>query len=326
LHHGDVEVGGLGDSLSACASSYDDSGDGILVRSQTVDITTTELSETELAKAVAHAIQKFSETKGEFTIGDLNQGLQDMVATLGPRISEVKKLIKDRAFDLAYQPIVDLAQRQVHHHEALVRFRGKGASSSPYETIAFAEEVGLIPALDLAICKKAIEVVREARSANRRLSLAVNLSGKSLETPVFVQRLHSLLKGAQVIRDHLLFEVTESSKIFDLETTNQVLQSLRELGYKVCLDDFGAGASAFQYLRALSIDYVKIDGSYIRDLAADADKRAFVRSMTTLCRDLHVETIGEMIEDEATAKILRQAGVSYGQGYLFGKPSTERPK
>lgn len=324
LHRGEMNVSDLEDSIADCALTYD--SDGIAVRSQTVEITTSELSETDLANAVVYAIQKFTETKGEFTISDLSLGFQGMMSETAPRIAELKEVIKDRAFALAYQPIVDLQHRRVHHYEVLVRFHDSGGQSSPFERISFAEDVGLIPALDLAICQMAIDVMRDAEAANHELSLAVNLSGKSLETPIFIQRLHQLLKRAQPFRHRLLFEVTESSKIIDLEATNNVLRSLRERGHKVCLDDFGAGASAFQYLRALSIDYVKIDGSYIRELTADQSKRAFVRSMTTLCEDLKIETIGEMIEDEATVGILRSVGVQYGQGYLFGKPSLNRPE
>lgn len=326
LHRGEVNLDSLKEGLAACAEGYAEEGQGIDVRWQSWDITTVDLTEAELAKAVVHAIQKFSETKGEFTISDLSKGFGDLVSKMGPRIAELKKVIKERAFDLVYQPIIGLADREIHHHEALVRFRSKTGQTSPYETISFAEDIGLIAALDLAICGKAIDAVREVLAANGRLTLAVNLSGQSLETPIFVQRLHTLLRTAPAFRRNLMFEVTETSKISDLETTNNVLQSLRELGHQVSLDDFGAGASAFQYLRAMSIDYVKIDGSYIRNLTRDAEKAAFVRSMTALCSDLGIETIGEMVEDEATAAALLEAGVIYGQGYLFGKPSGKRPR
>ncbi len=323
LHRGDLNVDGLEQGIGDCVSAYDSEGGGLVVRSTTVDITGTDLSEGELAKTIVYAINKFTESRGEFTVDDLSKGYKEMLARTSKKVVELKNLIRSRAFDLHYQPIVGLVDGAVHHHEVLVRFRADGENVSPYARITFAEEVGLIAALDLAICQRAIKVVGAARGKNLPLSLAVNVSGGSLETPIFVDRLHTLLKDCGPYRDHLLFEVTESSKINDLEATNNFLTALRKQGHKVCLDDFGAGASAFQYLRALSVDYVKIDGSYVRAVATSQDARSFLRSMTTFCHELGMQTIAEMIEDEATADILRKMGVGYGQGYLFGRPSPD---
>lgn len=320
IHDHNMNAEGLAQDISECAAGYDDEGEGISVQASTIDITTTQLTEAEMAKALVYAIQKFTESQGEYTVSDLNEGYMDVLESAGKKITSIKELIKLRAFDLAYQPIVGLVDGGIHHHEALVRFRGDGKNASPYETITFAEDVGLIAALDLAICERAVDTVKEANNGGGDLSLAVNVSGKSLETPVFLERLKNLLKDCHNIRDELLFEVTESSKITNLEATNNFLQSVRDLGHKVCLDDFGAGASAFQYLRALSVDFVKIDGSYVRDIVDDEEKQAFVRSMVSLCKDLDIETVAEMIEDEATVEILKALDVDYGQGYLFGRP------
>ena len=132
--------------------------------------------------------------------------------------------------------------------------------------------------------------------------------------------LHKMLKPCDDIREELMFEVTESAKITDLDATNTVIQSIRGLGHHVCLDDFGAGAAAFQYLRALQVDYVKIDGIYVREALTKPNAPAFLRAMASLCKELGIETVGEFVETDEIAKFLVQVGVQFGQGYLFGKP------
>ncbi|MDP6705676.1 MAG: EAL domain-containing protein [Alphaproteobacteria bacterium] len=323
LHRGGIDIQGLEQDIDDCASAFDPKGEGVSIRSSTLAVSGVDLSEADMAKAVVYVINKFTETRGEFTVRDLSDGYKGMLQDTSIRIAGLKTLIRQRAFDLHYQPIIALDGCELHHYEALVRFRADDETASPYATIAFAEEVGLIAALDLAICHKAISTILSARREGLQLSLAVNVSGRSLETPVFLDRLRSLLRECQSFPQFLLFEVTESSKIKNLEATNNFLKSLRNLGHRVCIDDFGAGASAFQYLRALAVDYVKIDGSYVREITSNRDARSFVRSMASLCHELGMQTIAEMIEDRATVDELLRMGIAYGQGYLFGKPLPE---
>src|SRR5690606_7138657 len=121
----------------------------------------------------------------------------------------------------------------------------------------------------------------------------------------------------------LMFEVTETARIDDLGRANAFLQDLRRAGHRVCLDDFGSGQASFQYLRSLKVDLVKIDGSYVRNALKTDDDRKFLRAIIQLCNSLGIITVGEMIENEATANFLRSNGVQYGQGYLFGRPSVD---
>ena len=153
--------------------------------------------------------------------------------------------------------------------------------------------------------------------------VAVNLSGNSIGSPAFVRALQELLAKHEELRDKILFEITESAKIADLEAVNRSVQSLRQAGHKVCLDDFGAGAAAFQYLRALDVDVVKIDGAYVRDALSTGKGRAFLKAMAGLCNDLGIATVAEMVEEEDCLGFLRQCGIAFGQGYLFGRPNAD---
>jgi EAL domain-containing protein (putative c-di-GMP-specific phosphodiesterase class I) len=106
-----------------------------------------------------------------------------------------------------------------------------------------------------------------------------------------------------------------------LDAVSNVVRGLRKAGHKVCLDDFGAGASAFQYLRALEVDVVKIDGIYVRDALKTGKGQSFLKAMAGLCNDLGIATVAEMVENTNALAFLRACGVAYGQGYLFGRPS-----
>jgi len=125
------------------------------------------------------------------------------------------------------------------------------------------------------------------------------------------------------LKNRLMFEVTESSAIDDLRLAQRHIATLQGLGLKVCLDDFGSGASSFAYLQQLSIDVVKIDGSYVRELASSGRDGAMIRHLVGLCHELGVEVVAEMVETQAIEDVLRKSGVDYAQGWLYGQPASE---
>ena len=134
------------------------------------------------------------------------------------------------------------------------------------------------------------------------------MCSSDLETPLFVDELHRLLADGRSIRDQVMFEITESWKIKNFDSINKVIGSLRNLGHAVCLDDFGSGAAAFQYLRALAVDIVKIDGTYVQEARKSANGKAFLKSMASLCGDLGIVTVGEMVETNEMADLLVEVG------------------
>jgi EAL domain-containing protein (putative c-di-GMP-specific phosphodiesterase class I) len=155
--------------------------------------------------------------------------------------------------------------------------------------------------------------------------VAINVSGRSLSDPAYVQDLRQALKKYPGFGRRMLFEMTESAEVKDLAAVNAVLQELRREGHPVCLDDFGAGAAAFHYLRALTVDFVKIDGSYVKDVLSNRQDIPFLKAIASLCRDLKIKMIAEMIEDAGTVDLMRAMGVQFGQGYYFGRPSAKPP-
>jgi GGDEF domain-containing protein len=134
-----------------------------------------------------------------------------------------------------------------------------------------------------------------------------------------------LLKDQPSAKNRLIFEITETAAIDDLPRANRHIQALREMGSLVCLDDFGAGSSSFAYLQELTLDIVKIDGRYVRELAGNGRDGAMVRRLVELCRDLKIRTVAEMVETLEVEEVVRKAGVDFAQGWLFGKP-TDTPQ
>jgi EAL domain-containing protein (putative c-di-GMP-specific phosphodiesterase class I) len=151
-------------------------------------------------------------------------------------------------------------------------------------------------------------------------AVAVNLSGQSLSNPQFVDGLVRLLKKSGMPPRKLMFELTESVKIEHLPEVNAVIQDLRRLGYRFCLDDFGSGAASFDYLNGLDVDIVKFDGPVVKRACSSQKGSDLLSSMAKMCASMGIRTTAEMVEDKRTAGRVYQCGVDYGQGYYFGKP------
>jgi EAL domain-containing protein (putative c-di-GMP-specific phosphodiesterase class I) len=271
----------------------------------------------QAARALAYAVRDFSGTVGDPAAPTLRQGLGPAVEAVIARSDDWRRVIAEGSFSLAAQPIVSLADRAVHHHEVLARFPG---GRQPFETVRFAEEIGLIEEFDLAVCTKALA----ALDATPNLALAVNLSGRSVQNAGFCDAMRALLRPHRSRGGRLMFELTESHAIERFEGAATFLGWLKSTGCSVCLDDFGAGAATYHYLRHFDFDFIKIDGPFLKAASSNRRDRALVCSICTLCRELEIGVIGEMIEDEAALEAAAALGVSYGQGRLFGVPKPLR--
>ncbi|HEY3696994.1 sensor domain-containing phosphodiesterase [Phenylobacterium sp.] len=232
-------------------------------------------------------------------------------------VGALSDAVAERNFRLVYQPVVDLkAGGALHHHEVLVRF---GDNSSPFPLIRMAEELDLIEPLDLAIVERTVQRL----DADPALRLAVNVSGRTIGSFQFVEKVRALIAAHPKIRNRLIFELTESAAIDDLPLADRHLQALRAEGCQICLDDFGAGAASLAYLQQLSLDVVKIDGRYIRELQHGGRESTFIRHLVTMCAELGVKTLAEMVETAQVEEAVRRAGVDFAQGWLYGPPAEQ---
>lgn len=278
------------------------------------------ISEAEAVKAAVYAMKQAANSERAVTMKALTGGYERRLEKVRNQLRVFKKIVVQEKFDVALQPIMDLKTGEVHHFEALARFDKDFYSGSPFEFMCFAEDVGVIHEFDLAMTLKVVSLLKRVRRIGFETNIAVNISGRSIQSQAFLRHFFRILEDCADVRDQLSFELTESSQIDDLETTNRILSRIRDFGHKVALDDFGAGAAGLQYLRVLKVDYVKIDGIYVRKALEDKDNRAFLRSIAELCSGLGIETIGECIEVDEQEQFLSSIGVGYGQGWLYGKP------
>jgi EAL domain-containing protein (putative c-di-GMP-specific phosphodiesterase class I)/GGDEF domain-containing protein len=279
-----------------------------------------DASPRQVIRAIRYAVDSFIAdglpAGGPLSLSDaVSQSVRRTVFEVGA----LSQALAERQFTLVYQPVVDLrANAAVHHHEVLVRF-GDG---SPFPMIRMAEELDLIESLDMAVVEQSVDVL----SGDASLKLAVNVSGRTIQSREFLDKVLALLKARPAVRGRLLFELTESAAIDDLRAADANLALLRAEGCKVCLDDFGAGAASLAYLQQLNLDLVKIDGRYIRELQHGGRETTFLRHLVSMCAELGVKTVAEMIETREVEEAVRSAGVDYGQGWLYGAalPSPQR--
>lgn len=276
------------------------------------------MSAKDAASALSFAVKQFaSDDTGIIREEGLSRSLEILMKETGAKMSNFRSALTSDKLRFMQQPIVDLQTKALHHYEVLVRFE---ENQSPFQMICFAEDTGLIMELDDIILKQAIAHLSHA-DADPSLKLAVNVSGRSLSSPKFISNLYKSMAKVNFQRSKLMLEITESSIIEDLEQADRVIQKIRKLGHQVCLDDFGAGAASFQYLRALTIDYIKIDGAYIRTALKRKREAMLLKAMAGLARDLGIGTIAESIETEDQSAMLKDLGIDQGQGYLFGRPA-----
>jgi EAL domain-containing protein (putative c-di-GMP-specific phosphodiesterase class I) len=265
-------------------------------------------------RAVRYALDRYIED-GPRAVAT---GFNAMLERTTREAARFRSTLSAGAFSMVYQPVVDLAHDVPHHYEALVRFDG---AESPAAAIQLAEEVGMIVDFDLAVARTVADVLAKG---DRSLKIAINFSAISLMTPRCIDAFAALTAHDPRLRARLLVEITETQKLPDLAQANQVIAHLRRMGHPVCLDDFGAGAATLDYLSRLEVEFVKIDGRYVKGLDTRPRDAMVVRHVAALCKELGVATIAEMVETREAAAAIQALGVTLGQGWLYGKP-TPRP-
>lgn len=234
------------------------------------------------------------------------------------QMDSFRTMVKTRDFALHYQPIVDLRTGAVHHFEALARIPG---AKGPESTIRLAETLALIDSFDLAVAEKAI---RQLKQPGYGLThIAVNVSAGSLDSDTYGEALMRLSANDPDMRRRLSLEITETASIADLEGARRRLARIRKAGFKVFLDDFGVGASCFDYLHHLTVDGVKIDGAFVMRACEDEKSRTLIRHLVEMCAGLNLKTVAERVETGQVAELMVGLGVDLGQGWFFGKPEPQ---
>ena len=234
---------------------------------------------------------------------------------------ELREVLDDNRVVLYSQPVVRLSDRTSVHQEILVRILDRnGGLILPGHFIEVAESLGMAQAIDLRVVSKVLEVLQGADVRGQKKRFFVNLSRTSISDPQWVRRFHGMIAAAPVDPSQLVFEITETAAMSSVDVTQDFIAQMKEMGCRFALDDFGAGFSSFYFLRRFNVDYLKIDGSFVRELASDNASRLFVRALCDVACGLNKQVIAEWVEDQSVADILMEMDVKFGQGFLFGRP------
>jgi diguanylate cyclase (GGDEF)-like protein len=234
----------------------------------------------------------------------------------------IKRALKDDLFLFHYQPIIDMESREITHYEVLLRMYDKENDQliMPGAFLETAERFGLIKEIDLWVLENAIRKLGAQHLDNQSIKLAVNLSGRNFGNKDLLKDLEKWFGEYKANPESLIFEVTETAAVENLAQARDFIESLRALGCKFALDDFGVGFSTLHYLKHLPVDYIKIDGSFVRKLHVEPRDRIFIKAICDIADGLGIYTIAEFVENETIDKILGDLGVDLGQGFYYGKP------
>ncbi|MBL8480665.1 MAG: EAL domain-containing protein [Rhodocyclaceae bacterium] len=240
-------------------------------------------------------------------------------------VSRIHAAIAERRFRLMCQPIVALRDKLCQpHYELLLRMVDEhGNEVAPFQFIPSAERYGLMPAIDRLVVDMCFEFfARHWGGQESALApcFSINLSGASITDTDFLQFVEQRFGSYGVPTANICFEVTETAAITQLERAAAGIARLRALGCKFSLDDFGSGFASFAYLKSLPLDYLKIDGAFVKDMANNRVDFVMVEAFNHIGKELGLATVAEFVDGEATATLLRRMGVDYAQGYGVGRP------
>ena len=249
-------------------------------------------------------------------------GDDDRVRTGFTWSGRLREALERKRFVLHAQPIVDVATGETGRYELLIRMQADDGSLIPPATfLPTAERFGFIETIDRWVACQAIDLLAERAD----LTLEVNLSGKSIGSPDLLAAIERRLSETGADATRLIFEVTETAAITNMDAARDFARSLQRLGCKFALDDFGAGFGSFVYLKHLPADYLKLDGDFIRDLPDSPTDQLVVRAMVDVARGLGQRTIAEFVGSHRCLELLRELGVDYAQGFWLGKPAPLPP-
>ena len=236
-------------------------------------------------------------------------------------LQEVIEAMEQNRLKLFLQPIeeVCVGASEISHYEVLLRFVDKnGNILNPENLISVAEQFEIMPQVDRWVVHHALIALFECN--DEKVNFSINLSGQSLNHE-FSEFLENELDAIDLDAGRVCFEITETAVISNLNAAINLIERIRARGCKFSLDDFGSGLSSFSYLQNIPVDYLKIDGSFVKDIVDDPVSRAIVDSINRVGIAMNLQTIAEYVENDAVLEVIREIGVHYGQGYGLGRPA-----
>jgi EAL domain-containing protein (putative c-di-GMP-specific phosphodiesterase class I) len=239
--------------------------------------------------------------------------------------------MEEDRFVLYRQPIVGITGDSNDHYEVLIRMIDEnGEIVPPGAFIPAAERYNLMAGIDRWVIREVFKLIAEndpedpIKGTDKVIS--INLSGDSLSDEGLYDYIVACKDELEISLNNICFEITETVAISNLVKATSLINDLKKHGCRFSLDDFGSGLSSFAYLKTLPVNYIKIDGSFVRDVSTDPIDRAMVVSIQQMGSAMKLDTIAEWVEDEDTLATLKEIGVNYVQGYHLGRPEAIKPE
>ncbi len=247
---------------------------------------------------------------------------EKIVADVG-WVSKLRDAIDNNDFTLRFQPIVQIATGRITHHEVLLRLKADDNKTiAPDAFLPAAVRFGLMGEIDNWLVENAILELAEHRQDRPDLRFSINLSANAFETEDLTGFIKKNLDKNGVPPNAVIFEITESLAVKHLSHVEKQIASLRELGCELALDDFGTGYSSFGYLQRLPVDYIKIDGCFVRDLVDNPVDQKMVRLIGEIGQEAGMRTIAEYVQGGPTLALLAELGIDLAQGFYIGRPTS----
>ena len=232
-------------------------------------------------------------------------------------------LANDR-FVLHFQPVARISDLTITHYEVLLRMLSQeNELIPPGAFLDTAERFGLISEIDRWVLKNAIRAQAQHKAQGRKVSLAINISGRHFGSDEIYTLVNQYIEEFGADPGSIIFEVTETEAVENLTHARKFIEKLQKIGCRFALDDFGIGFSSFHYLRNLPVNFVKIDGSFVRNLHVNREDRVFIKAMVDLAKGLNITCIAEFVENAEIVNILHELGVHSGQGYYLARPEAQ---
>jgi diguanylate cyclase (GGDEF)-like protein len=236
-------------------------------------------------------------------------------------MNQLREALDRDLFEIHYQPVMHIASRAITHYEALLRLPTDGGLIGPDAFLPAAVRFGLMAEIDRWTLRHAIGALAALGPAGEGITLGINVSGFAFEDEGLASFLRSALRDSGVAGERIVLEITEQLAVRFAAATHRRIGALREVGCRLAIDDFGSGYSSFGYLKHLSVDSLKIDGTFIKALPRDPVDQAMVRMVAEVARAARLETVAEYVQNAATLDLLEKYGIDYAQGYHIGKPA-----
>ncbi len=266
-----------------------------------------------------------SDGKGTFHTFSANDNTQAQLETRVYWRHQIENALVHHHFVLHFQPILDIASAQIKHYEVLIRMRNPetGELTLPGHFIEIAEQVGLINRIDHYVMQKAINKLAALQKSGLNVTFSINLSGAVADDPLLIPMLKQFIQRSGVNPEGLIFEITETAAVSNLEQAKKMMTAIKSLGCQFALDDFGVGFSSFSYIRALPVDVIKIDGIFIKDLDHNTDDQLFVKALIDVAKGMGKKTTAEFVENADILALLKEFGVDHAQGFHIGCPKPQ---